>query len=137
MASKFNFPPPGGAPNANSSASPLRTYYGSPLDSPLQTYYHNTVHLEQELNASNDVNSQAAAKELLNYGLIKYLTLAIASPFDAAQTLLQVQYMPNEDAAKANADDYDLATAEQVQDTRSLTYLSVLTVKYFGSPDYF
>ncbi|KAK3844447.1 MAG: mitochondrial carrier domain-containing protein [Linnemannia gamsii] len=96
MASGFNFPPPAGAPNANSS-TPLRPYYGSPLDSPLQQYYQHTSQLEEELAAHSELNSQEAARELLSYGMIKYLTLAIATPFENAQTLLQVQYLPNDD----------------------------------------
>ncbi|KAI1314556.1 hypothetical protein EDD11_001985 [Mortierella claussenii] len=116
MASNFNFPPPGGAPNANTTSTPLRPYYGSPLDSPLQSYYQNTAQLEHDLaHAHDDVSSQAAAKELLNYGLLKYLTLALAAPFEAAQTLQQVQYLPNAKSAKANEDDDDISAAEQEQ----------------------
>ncbi|KAG0300959.1 hypothetical protein BGZ98_008734 [Dissophora globulifera] len=113
MPSNFNFPPPGGAPNANSSATPLRPYYGSPLDSPLQSHYQNTVQLEHDIHTKNDVNSQAAAKELVNYGLIKFLTLAIAAPFEVAQTLLQVQYTPNDETSNANGDNDDFAAADQ------------------------
>ncbi|KAG0199293.1 hypothetical protein BGX28_007422 [Mortierella sp. GBA30] len=108
MSSHYSFPPPGGAPNAN-SPNPLRPYY-SASDSPLQSYYNNTLSsstLEEELAAQNELNSQAAAKELASYGLVKYLTLAIAAPFQAGQTLLQVQYLPNDDGF--NGDDYDLA----------------------------
>lgn len=112
MASGFNFPPPGGAPNANSTATPLRPYFGSPLDSPLQSYYQNTVQLEHELTSQKDLTSQAAAKELLNYGLVKFLTLTIAAPFEAAHTLIQVQYLPTDDGSRGKKDDDD--TAEQV-----------------------
>ena len=106
--SHYSYPPPGGAPNANSS-NPLRPYY-SASDSPLQSYYNNTLSsatLEEELAAQNELNSQAAAKELASYGLIKYMTLAIAAPFEAGQTLLQVQYLPNDDGF--NGDDFDIA----------------------------
>lgn len=108
MSSHYSFPPPGGAPNAN-SPNPLRPYYTS-SDSPLQSYYYNTLSsstLEEELAAQNEINSQAAAKELASYGLVKYMTLAIAAPFEAGQTLLQVQYLPNDDGF--NGDDIDLA----------------------------
>ncbi|KAK3834808.1 MAG: mitochondrial carrier domain-containing protein [Linnemannia elongata] len=101
MASGFNFPPPTGAPNVNSS-TPLRPYYGSPLDSPLQQYYQHTSQLEEELSHHSELNSQEAARELLSYGMIKYLTLAIATPFENAQTLLQVQYLPNDDGASSS-----------------------------------
>ena len=106
--SHYSYPPPGGAPNAN-SPNPLRPYY-SASDSPLQSYYNNTLSsatLEDELAAQNELNSQAAAKELASYGLIKYMTLAIAAPFEAGQTLLQVQYLPNDDGF--NGDDFDIA----------------------------
>ncbi|KAI8603658.1 mitochondrial carrier domain-containing protein [Dissophora ornata] len=100
MSTRYSFPPPGGAPNAN-SPNPLRPYYtGS--DSPLQSYYNSTLSsasLEEELAAQNEINSQAAAKELASYGLVKYMTLAISAPFEVGQTLLQVQYLPNDDAA--------------------------------------
>ncbi|KAG0365174.1 mitochondrial carrier domain-containing protein [Gamsiella multidivaricata] len=112
MASNFNFPSPGGVPNANSSTSPLRPFYGSPLDSPLQSYYQDASQLEHDLAASHDVTTQAAAKELLNYGLIKYLTLAIAAPFEAGQTLLQVQYMPN-NTSDPSINNEDLAEQER------------------------
>ncbi|KAF8979130.1 hypothetical protein BGZ46_005775 [Entomortierella lignicola] len=108
MTSRYNFPPPSGAPNAN-APNPLRPYYtGS--DSPLQSYYNTTFSsttIEEELAAQNELNSQAAAKELASYGLVKYMTLAIAAPFEAGQTLLQVQYLPNDDGF--NGDDEDLA----------------------------
>ncbi|KAF9418565.1 hypothetical protein BGZ94_009662 [Podila epigama] len=103
----YNFPPPGGAPNAN-SPNPLRPYYTS-SDSPLQSYYYNTLSsstLEEELAAQHELNSQEAAKELASYGLVKFLTLALAAPFNVGQTLLQVQYLPNDDGF--NGDDNDI-----------------------------
>ncbi|KAF9921453.1 hypothetical protein FBU30_008496 [Linnemannia zychae] len=110
--SHYSYPPPGGAPNVN-GPNPLRPYYtGS--DSPLQSYYNNTLSsstLEEELAAQHELNSQAAAKELASYGFIKYMTLAIAAPFEAGQTLLQVQYLPNDDGF--NGDEYDLVEKQQ------------------------
>ncbi|KAI8348119.1 hypothetical protein B0O80DRAFT_391027 [Mortierella sp. GBAus27b] len=111
MASGFNFSPPGGAPNANST-TPLRPYFGSPLDSPLQSYYQNAVQLEHEIAAQKDINSQVATKELLNYGLIKFFTLGVAAPFEAAQTLIQVQYLPNDDEPEDKKED-DAAEQER------------------------
>lgn len=110
----YNYPPPGGAPNAN-SPNPLRPYY-SASDSPLQSYYNTTLTsttLEEELAAQNEINSQTAAKELLSYGFVKYMTLAIAAPFEAGQTLLQVQYLPNDDGF--NGDEQDLAEQVSLQ----------------------
>ncbi|KAG0379579.1 hypothetical protein BGX24_012614 [Mortierella sp. AD032] len=110
--SHYSYPPPGGAPNAN-APNPLRPYY-SASDSPLQSYYNNTLSsatLEEELAAQNELNSQTAAKELASYGLIKFMTLAIAAPFEAGQTLLQVQYLPNDDGF--NGDEFDMAEKER------------------------
>ncbi|KAF9999031.1 hypothetical protein BGZ65_005540 [Modicella reniformis] len=107
---RYSFSPPGGAPNTN-GPSPLRLYYTA-SDSPLQSYYNNTTFssplLQDELAAAeNELNSQAAAKELANYGLVKYATLAVAAPFEAAQTLLQVQYLPNDDLFNEDEDDLE------------------------------
>lgn len=50
--------------------------------------------------AENDdlIDSSAAARELVNFSILKYLTTAISCPFDVSNTLLQVQYLPREDA---------------------------------------
>ncbi|KAI7899487.1 mitochondrial carrier domain-containing protein [Cokeromyces recurvatus] len=44
------------------------------------------------------IDSKTAARELINFTLLKYLTTAVSSPFEVSKTLLQVQYMPREDA---------------------------------------
>jgi fusion and transport protein UGO1 len=44
------------------------------------------------------IDSRAAARELINFTVLKYLTTAVSSPFEVSKTLLQVQYMPREDA---------------------------------------
>ncbi|KAI8371425.1 uncharacterized protein BYT42DRAFT_501388 [Radiomyces spectabilis] len=43
------------------------------------------------------IDSRAAARELINFTLLKYLNTAVSSPFEVSKTLLQVQYMPRED----------------------------------------
>lgn len=43
------------------------------------------------------IDSKAAARELINFTVLKYLTTAISSPFEVSKTLLQVQYMPRQD----------------------------------------
>jgi hypothetical protein len=54
--------------------------------------------------------------------MIKYLTLAIATPFENAQTLLQVQYLPNDDGASSSGnDDSRAAEASSGQITTSST----------------
>ncbi|KAI8071148.1 mitochondrial carrier domain-containing protein [Gilbertella persicaria] len=44
------------------------------------------------------IDSKVAARELVNFIVLKYLTTAISSPFEVSKTLLQVQYMPREEA---------------------------------------
>lgn len=44
------------------------------------------------------IDSKAAARELVNFTVLKYITTAVSSPFEVSKTLLQVQYMPREDA---------------------------------------
>lgn len=44
------------------------------------------------------IDSRAAARELVNFTVLKYITTAVSCPFDVATTLLQVQYLPHEDA---------------------------------------
>ncbi|KAG0089171.1 hypothetical protein BGZ93_004382 [Podila epicladia] len=115
MASPFNYPPPGGAPNVNSS-NPLRPFYGVPGDSPLQSSYHHLELMEEDFAAQQhhhqEHNSQALTRQLLRIGPLKFLTLALAVPFENAQTLLQVQYMPTDDQ-NANGDDSEDSRAEQ------------------------
>lgn len=49
-------------------------------------------------NDHNDlIDSRAAARELVNFTVLKFLTTAISCPFEVSKTLLQVQYMPHED----------------------------------------
>ncbi|KAI7880725.1 mitochondrial carrier [Lichtheimia hyalospora FSU 10163] len=43
------------------------------------------------------IDSRAAARELVNFTVLKFLTTAISCPFEVSKTLLQVQYMPHED----------------------------------------
>ncbi|KAI9314026.1 mitochondrial carrier domain-containing protein [Dichotomocladium elegans] len=43
------------------------------------------------------IDSRAAARELVNFTVLKFITTAISCPFEVSKTLLQVQYMPHED----------------------------------------
>lgn len=114
MASPFNYPPPGGAPNVNNS-NPLRPFYGVSGESPLQPYYH-LESFEDDFAAQQqhqqELNSQEATRELLRYGAIKFVTIALAVPFENAQTLLQVQYLPTDE--HDNEDDSEDMLAEKV-----------------------
>ncbi|KAG0213623.1 hypothetical protein BGX31_001255, partial [Mortierella sp. GBA43] len=111
---RYNFAPPGGLPNPASGPNPLRPYYtGS--DSPLQSYYNNNTLtpslLEDDLTAQQELTPKA--KEFANYGLARYGALLLSAPFDAGQTLLQVQYLPNDDIFNGDDDDLELAMAEE------------------------
>ncbi|KAG0348654.1 hypothetical protein BG004_004590 [Podila humilis] len=116
MTSPFNFPPPGGAPNVNSS-NPLRPLYGVSVgESPLQSYYH-LDSIENDFAAQQhqqqQLNTQEATRGLLRYGALKFVTLAISVPFENAQTLLQVQYLPNDETDAHGADSFDDSREEQ------------------------
>ncbi|KAF9985227.1 hypothetical protein BGZ65_011396 [Modicella reniformis] len=133
MASGFGFPP-GGGPNTNGTTSPLHPYFVPPMESPLQSYYQNTVQLEHELAAQKDViTSQEAAKELLNYGLIKFITLAIAAPFEAGHTLLQVQYLPTNSESREKEDEDDLAEQERRDEEFRRTQEEAEEEEYFDN----
>ncbi|EIE86802.1 hypothetical protein RO3G_11513 [Rhizopus delemar RA 99-880] len=43
------------------------------------------------------IDSRVAARELVNFTVLKYLTTAASSPFEVSKTLLQVQYLPREE----------------------------------------
>ncbi|KAI8977472.1 hypothetical protein BDF20DRAFT_906483 [Mycotypha africana] len=45
-------------------------------------------------NYDDLIDSKAAARELINFIVLKYMTSAVSSPFEVSRTLLQVQYMP-------------------------------------------
>ncbi|KAG0004120.1 hypothetical protein BGZ79_010245 [Entomortierella chlamydospora] len=104
--SNFYNPPPGDAPNLNGQ-NPLRPFYGSPLDSPLQSFYQQNPALDYGADAPENTSALEATMDSFKFGLIKYLKLAVDAPFDSALTLLQVQYMPNQESVKANGDDDD------------------------------
>ncbi|KAF8980113.1 hypothetical protein BGZ46_004606 [Entomortierella lignicola] len=110
MSNFYN--PPGGDPNL-SSAIPLRPFYGSPLDSPLQPYFQQNPDLEYGNEPSEDVSTLEATMALFKFSFLKYLKLTLDSPFDSGLTLLQVQYMPNDDGIKANGDDQDNDSATE------------------------
>lgn len=65
-------------------------YTNIAVDQPGAPYY--TVDYPDDL-----IDSRAAARELINFTVLKFLTTAVNSPFEVSKTLLQVQYMPRED----------------------------------------
>lgn len=96
-------------PHARSAAAatvhPLRPYYaphqpqlyipGTTLNGAAAAAAATASHYDDELDEILD--SRAAAKELVNFAVLKFLTTAVASPFEVGKTLLQVQYLPSED----------------------------------------
>ncbi|KAI9026518.1 mitochondrial carrier domain-containing protein [Phycomyces nitens] len=68
------------------------------------------------------IDSKAAARELINFTVLKYITTAINSPFEVSKTLLQVQYMPHEDvevlstASHHNDEDEDHDSPDEDED---------------------
>lgn len=77
---------------------PLRPYY-VPQDT--DHYYtpfgNNTTNSTEVQNDTTDLDSQSLLKDLASLGFIKYVGVAFSHPFEVAKTLLQVQYLPNED----------------------------------------
>ncbi|ORX61560.1 mitochondrial carrier [Hesseltinella vesiculosa] len=82
--------------NYTSIATPADVYYPPP---PSDDY--------------NDlIDSRAAARELINFSVLKFLTTAVSNPFEVSKTLMQVQYTPHEDVevlspANSTPDDQD------------------------------
>ncbi|KAI8073267.1 mitochondrial carrier domain-containing protein [Gongronella butleri] len=66
--------------NYTSIATPADVYYPPPPDD------------YDEL-----IDSRAAARELINFSVLKFLTTAVSNPFEVSKTLMQVQYTPHED----------------------------------------
>lgn len=84
------------------------------------------------------IDSRAAARELINFTVLKYLTTAVSSPFEVSKTLLQVQYMPREDAevtsiARTNTTIDSDNEDEQEQPQVSFTNLRNLDNSLFNS----
>lgn len=88
----------------------------------VQTTYHG--------NDLDDLfDSKTAARELVNFIVLKYLTTAVSSPFEVSKTLLQVQYMPREDSEvtataktkiSVNSDD-----KQKQQQVRNITFVDI------------
>lgn len=65
------------------------------------------------------IDSRVAARELVNFTVLKYLTTAASSPFEVSKTLLQVQYLPREEIVgsvrkKTTVKEDDSDTEEEV-----------------------
>ncbi|KAG5460380.1 MAG: hypothetical protein BJ554DRAFT_7582 [Olpidium bornovanus] len=103
---------------------PLRPYAGTGLAGPDRRapalhHHHHHHHHHPAASAhhfdaayddlvedgARDFDNRAAARELLNYGIAKYFSSALVSPFQVAATLLQVQYLPSNPRAAALAEE--------------------------------
>ncbi|CAG8505547.1 7504_t:CDS:2 [Paraglomus occultum] len=77
---------------------PLRPYYVPPNTDYYYTPGSNAIANNQsEQNKLVDEETHSALKELGSFALVKYVSTAISNPFEVSKTLLQVQYLPNED----------------------------------------
>lgn len=99
-----------GPDNPFASAPPgLRPYYVPGLNSPNYTSLPtpSPYYATEEMDL---IDSRVAARELINYAVLKYITTAVSCPFEVSRTLLQVQYTPSEEgrvAVAASATDPD------------------------------
>src|SRR5947209_3504490 len=76
---------------------PLRPYYVPQNADHYYTPFGNGTNSKEDRKDITDIDSQSTLKELANLGFVKYAGVAISHPFEVAKTLLQVQYLPNED----------------------------------------
>ncbi|CAG8444029.1 4850_t:CDS:2 [Rhizophagus irregularis] len=77
---------------------PLRPYYvPQDMDHYYTPFGNNTTNSTEVQNDMTDLDSQSLLKDLASLGFIKYVGVGFSHPFEAAKTLLQVQYLPNED----------------------------------------
>ena len=91
----------------------LRPYYTPGLTTDNYTTFAGQMTTPVPYYASEHddfIDQRAAARELVNYAVLKYLTTAMSCPFEVSKTLLQVQYMPHEDVevvATKSSDDQE------------------------------
>jgi hypothetical protein len=76
---------------------PLRPYYVPQDTDHYYTPFGNTVNSTEVQNDMTDLDSQSILKDLASLAFVKYVGIALSHPFEVAKTLLQVQYLPNED----------------------------------------
>ncbi|SRR6266498_1643048 len=76
---------------------PLRPYHVPQDTDHYYTPFGNATNSKVDRNNIPDMDSQSTLKELVTFGFVKYVSIAISHPFEVAKTLLQVQYLPNED----------------------------------------
>jgi hypothetical protein len=91
---------------------PLRPYYVPQNADHYYTPFGNGTTSKEDQNDMTDIDSQSILKDLASLGLVKYIGVISSHPFEVAKTLLQVQYLPNEDVfpdhTRDNYSDKDL-----------------------------
>ncbi|CAO3590965.1 unnamed protein product [Absidia cylindrospora] len=81
----------------------LRPYYTPGINSNGNTFNYTSIASSndpsyQPVDDYDDlIDSRAAARELINFSVLKFLTTAVSNPFEVSKTLMQVQYIPHED----------------------------------------
>ncbi|KAI8083100.1 uncharacterized protein BX664DRAFT_366691 [Halteromyces radiatus] len=79
----------------------LRPYYTPGVNNGNNFNYTSITSTQDPYYAPNDyddlIDSRAAARELINFSVLKFLTTAVSNPFEVSKTLMQVQYTPHED----------------------------------------
>ncbi|KAL1920234.1 uncharacterized protein VTP21DRAFT_1380 [Calcarisporiella thermophila] len=79
------------------SVNQLRPYYVPPT-APKIYYTPGANDTDSLSDSAADVSySRQTIKDVGTFALVKYLTTAVASPFEVAKTVLQCQYLPNEE----------------------------------------
>ncbi|KAG9303527.1 hypothetical protein G9A89_018423 [Geosiphon pyriformis] len=90
----------------STTVHPLRPYYIPTDTSHYYTLSHGTSNTNLEDKTGTDrklgaiEESSNPAKELASFAFLKFFSTAFVEPFDVAKTLLQVQYLPNEDVVQ-------------------------------------
>ncbi|KAF9436158.1 hypothetical protein BGZ76_004694 [Entomortierella beljakovae] len=108
MSNFYN--PPGASSNLN-GFNPPSPFEGSSFDSP---YYQQGSSLEYGVEfEEEDLSTLDVTKEVLKYGIIKYLKGGLGAPSETCHTLLEVQYMPNIETVKSNQDEKDISSAAE------------------------
>ncbi|CAG8750922.1 9281_t:CDS:2, partial [Gigaspora rosea] len=98
---------------------PLRPYYVPQNADHYYTPLGNvTSNQEDRSNKLLNEESQGLIKEVFSLGLLKYISTAISNPFEVSKTLLQVQYLPNEDVVPVTveSDNAALDSDEEASD---------------------
>jgi fusion and transport protein UGO1 len=106
-------------------AHPLRPYFVAPNTDHIYVPVAKNIGKEnagQETIGPGDFVGEGAhnaIREFARFAFLRYVSVAIANPFQVAKTLLQVQYLPNEDvvpvATTPSVSDVGAASEDEVR----------------------